>query len=75
MKHGYQPLRELSQESNDVLRQAFFQPETLYITQQEPTIDNTRLGESKVYKDASGDYWYYTKLSKTQMGKIQYTVI
>jgi len=72
MKHGYKQIG-LDAKHEELHRAAFMQPETIYVSASLPTVDNTKLGELKVYYDGT-NYWLYTKLSKTLMGKIQWTV-
>lgn len=74
MKKGFIQHTGLDDLHNRVHRMAFFNPETTYITQTVPTVDSLELGESRIYFDGT-DYWLYTKLAKTVIGKVQYTVV
>lgn len=74
MKQGYQSIPNINPDLADMLRQSFYQPETFYITTSEPTLNNTKLGELKIYNDGT-DHWIYLKVSKTMMIKFKGTAV
>jgi hypothetical protein len=74
MKQGFKLISNISPEHNEQHRQAFFQPETIYVTNTVPTVDNTKLGEQKIYWDGT-DYYLYIKVSKLKMIRFSGTVV
>lgn len=74
MKRGYKKIRGVSGDLDELLKKAFYQPETFYVTTTEPTLDDMLVGEFKTYYDGS-DYWLYQKVSKTVMAKMQWTIV
>lgn len=74
MKDGFILLTNIDEKHNEVHRKAFLVPETTYIAAQAPTLDSLKLGEFRVHNDGA-NFWLYCKLSKTQIGKIQFTLI
>ena len=74
MKDGFVLLTNLDEKHNEVHRKAFFSPETFSISSKLPNIDNLQLGEFRVYSDGT-DFWLYCKLSRTQIGRIKFTIV
>jgi hypothetical protein len=74
MKEGFALLTNLDEIHNNIHRKAFMTPETDYVTSDEPTLDTLKLGERRVYK-TGGKYWLYQRLSKTEIGKIEFTIV
>ena len=75
MKDGFVLLSDLDEQHNKLHKAAFFNPETDYITQTEPTIDNMRIGERRIYYSGKLGYWLYIKVEKRVMTKFQLTVV
>jgi hypothetical protein len=74
MKSGFILLTGIDEKHNEVHRKAFLTPETIYISQTEPTVDSLQLGEPRIYKSGA-DFYLYCKLTKTQIGRMQFTLL
>jgi len=73
MKSGFVTLSNLDEQHNKVHQGAYLTPETTYISQTKPTVDNMQLGEPRIYNNGS-EYWLYFKVNKKQLGKVQLTL-